>query len=212
MNPARQIKPSDLSIPTDQAYRKSLQRLRWFRSTFAEQIEAIETRTDIKFDLNSEILTACFVDWIRAFEAMKPTHPEQRPAFVGFAAGLMLKQLVIKKPLTVVAMPKSTDETRPEYFWPEGFVYVAYCLNVRQAVMANDFGIKIEANDALDELRTWWSFKENVHEIPNYAISFLDLFAGETPSWTGSGLFNGLERADQLEQLIAGHLPAKSPT
>ena len=209
MNPVRQIKVSNLTIPSGQAYRKSLQRLRWFRSTFEEQIEAIEIRTEIKFKLNSEILAGCFVEWIRSFEAMKPAQPNHRLAYVGFAAGQMLKQLIVKKPLSVLSMPKATDESLPEYFWPEGFVYVAYCLNVRQAVLRNDFGIKIEESPILDELRTWWSFKENVSENSNYAISFLDLFAGEKPDWSGSGLFNGTERAQQLEQLIAGQLPPR---
>ncbi|MEM8541649.1 MAG: hypothetical protein AAGF25_11910, partial [Pseudomonadota bacterium] len=110
--------------------------------------------------------------------------------------------------LTIILMPKLVDEELPEYFWPEGFVYVTYCLNVRQAVLKKDFGVEIEQASALEELRTWWSFKENVAEDPNYAISFLDLFAGETPNWQFSGLFNGKARSEQLEKVITGQLPS----
>lgn len=206
MPQSRQIK-QDLTIPKNQAYRKSLQRLRWFRSTFKEQTEAIEAGTDIQFNINSEILAECFVEWIRTFKDMKPTQSNQRLAYVGFAAGQMLKQLIVKKPLCVVSMPDTADASLPEYFWPEGFVYVAYCLNVRQAVLCHDFGVHIHESPSLDKLGTWWSFKENVHENANYAISFLDLFAGEQPNWIAPGLFNGTQRARQLEQLIKGQIP-----
>lgn len=204
MSQNRQIKQSDLKIPKYQEYRKSLQRLRWFRSTFEEQIKAIETRTGITFTLYPEILAKCFVDWIQEFEKMKPSQSRQRLAYVGFAAGQMLKQLIVKKPVSVIFMPTATDMLLPEYFWPEGFVYVAYCLNARQAVLQNDFGVQIKQSPTLEQLATWRSFKENVHENSNYAISFLDLFAGEQPDWywSGAGLFNGTERTQQLEQLI----------
>ena len=209
MNPKRTIQPSDFNVPNNQSYRKSLQRLRWFRSTFEEQIETIEVKTGIKFKLNSEILTECFVEWIREFEKTKPTQPNQRLAYVGFSAGQMLKHLIVKNPLSVAVMPKDMDDSLPEYFWAEGFVYVTYCLNARQAVLGNDFGVKIKESPQLDELSTWWSFKENVMENSNYAISFLDLFAGEQPDWywSATGIFYGSQRAKQLEKFIQEQLP-----
>ncbi|CAN0599054.1 unnamed protein product, partial [Ectocarpus sp. 12 AP-2014] len=41
----------------------------------------------------------------------------------------------------------------------------------------------------LDDLRTWWSFKENVGEDPSLAIAFLDLFAGDQPEWSTPDIF-----------------------
>ncbi len=202
MCPKKQQDSFNLKVPRNQAYRKSLQRLRWFRSTFEEQIEAIETRTQIQFKLDPEILTECFVEWIRTIEYMKPSQSKQRIAYVGFASGQMLKHLIVKKPVSIISMPIATDMSLPEYFWPEGFVYVAYCLNVRQAILHNDFGVQITQSPALDKVETWWSFKENVHENWNYAISFLDLFAGEQPNWFESGLFHGIERVQQLEKQL----------
>jgi len=32
-------------------------------------------------------------------------------------------------------------------------------------------------------LRTWWSYKENIAEMPGYAIAFLDKFLGGEPNW-----------------------------
>ena len=95
MRQTQQIQTYDLSLPDNQDYRKSLQRLRWFRATFVEQIAAIETRTAIKFTLDCEKLTTCCaVDF--TFDATKPIDHSHRPAFVGYAAGQMLKNLFSK--------------------------------------------------------------------------------------------------------------------
>ena len=34
-----------------------------------------------------------------------------------------------------------------------------------------------------DDLRTWWSYRENVGEDPALAIAFLDMFIGSEPNW-----------------------------
>ncbi|MDA4635536.1 hypothetical protein NZA98_31350, partial [Escherichia coli] len=34
-----------------------------------------------------------------------------------------------------------------------------------------------------NDLRTWWSYKENVTEMPGYAVAFLDKFLGAEPNW-----------------------------
>ena len=75
------------------------------------------------------------MEWVRAFDAQKPASPQDRRAYVGFAAGLMLRALIQQNPLSVVV----ADAGNPAYFWPEGYVYVAFCLNVRAAVLAQDF-------------------------------------------------------------------------
>lgn len=181
-------------VPQDQSLRKSIQRLRWFKSTFDEQVKAASVRTGIKYKLNPQILTECFLEWIRQFEAAKPNDSDHRYAYVGHTAGTMLKQLIKKNPLQVVELPIATDKNLPEYFWPEGFIYVSYCLNVRQSVLRQDFELDMEPAAKLIDIRTWWSFKENVSEIPDYAIPFLDLFAGEEPNWTSPGMFDAKTR------------------
>lgn len=195
------------NVPEDQSLRKSIQRLRWFKSTFEEQVDAASVRTGITYRLNSQILTECFLAWLRQFEASKPKDPNHRYAYVGFAAGKMLKQLLIKKPLEVVELPKSADPELPEYFWPEGFVYVSYCLNVRQSVLRQDFDANQEESSKLSDVRTWWSFKENVNEMPDYAISFLDLFAGQEPNWASPGMFNSSIPNDLIGTPSQGRIP-----
>lgn len=163
--------------------RKSVRRLRWFRASFAEQTDKIAGETGVVYALDDQRLTAAFLDWLRAFEAQKPGAPDDRRAYVGFAAGLMLRTLLRHKPLTVTSIPEGADATNPAYFWPEGYVYVAYCLNVRSAVLEQDFHEGRRLAPALGEIRTWWSFRENVAEDPSLGIAFLDLFAGEEPDW-----------------------------
>lgn len=193
-------------IPQDQSLRKSIRRLRWFKSTFEEQVEAATVRTGIKYQLNSQILTECFLGWLRQFEAAKPTNPDHRYAYVGYTAGKMLKQLITKNPLQVTELPKAADKNLPEYFWPEGFVYVSYCLNVRQSVLRQDFDADMEPAAKLYDIRTWWSFKENVAEMPDHAISFLDLFAGVEPNWTSPGMFNEAIKTSQIGSSPRGRI------
>ena len=101
----------------------------------------------------------------------------------------MLQTLIKHKPVSLVKRPEGADESRPAYFWPEGYLYVAFCLNMRGLVLATDFHFVQHPGDALNEPRIWWSFRENVQEDPALAIAFFDLFAGGEPEWTMPGLF-----------------------
>ena len=164
--------------------RKSVRRLRWFIAAFEHQVEAIAAETGNTFEIDRKLLPATFVEWLRAFEAQKPQSDTDRLPYVSFAAGLMLRTFVRHKPLRVTAMPTGCDRSNPAYYWPEGYVYVAFCLNVRALVLEQDFHEKQALVPALSEARTWWSFRENVAEDANLAIAFLDLFAGEEPNWS----------------------------
>lgn len=177
--------PADPSPPL----RKSAQRLRWFVGAFEEQVSRTETETGNQYAVDRGTLAQVFADWIRAFEGQKPERDEDKPAYVGFAAGLMLRSLISLKPVRVTTKPSNADDNNPAYFWPEGYLYVAFCLNVRGLVLESDFATGQEPSETLDELRTWWSFRENVAETPSLAIAFLDLFAGEDPDWTFPQIF-----------------------
>lgn len=169
--------------------RKSVRRLRWFRASFQDQIDKIAAETGVTYALDGPTLAAAFLDWLRAFEAQKPHAPEDRRAFVGFAAGLMLRTLLRHRPLTATALPPGADATNPAYFWPEGYVCVAYCLNIRSAVLEQDFHEDRRMAPAMGEIRNWWSFRENVAQDPSLGIAFLDLFAGDDPDWVTPDIF-----------------------
>ena len=135
------------------------------------------------------MLASVFAHWLKMFNAQKPKVDQQKPAYVGFAAGLMLQTLIEKQPARVIAKPAEIDHANPAHYWPEGYLYVTYCLHVRSLVIEIDYQGEQGPNDAVSDMRSWWSFKENVEEDPTLAISFLDLFAGETPDWEKPGFF-----------------------
>jgi hypothetical protein len=174
---------------SEQPLHKSAQRLRWFVSAFQTQTRETEAQTGNRFALNTPAMTEAFADWIRAFDAQKPQHDQDKPAYVGFAAGLMLRSLIRSNPAQVISLKPGADTATPAYYWPEGYLYVTFCLNVRGMILEQEFDAKQHPNAALDELRTWWSFRENAREDASMAIAYLDLFAGQTPEWSMPDLF-----------------------
>lgn len=176
-------------VHEDQPIRKTVRRLRWFKLSFHNEVDRISEETGVAFEIDEKRLAAAFVEWLRAFDAQKPTNPASRRSYVGFAAGLMLRTLITHKPVSVAAKPEGADDTNPAYFWPEGYVYVAYCLNVRSAVLDQDFHEEQKIAPELSKIQTWWSFKENIKEDSSLSIAFLDLFAGDKPQWTLPGFF-----------------------
>lgn len=186
----------------DQPVRKSAQRLRWFFQSFEEQVLLITEETGVRFRVDQAVLAKVFTDWLKSFNAQKPEASKDNPAYVGFAAGLMLRTLIAKKPIAAISKPEHADDTLPVYFWPEGYLYVTYCLRVRGMVIEQDFHGLQKTDALLGSKRTWWSFKENVEDDPSMAIAFLDLFASEKPDWTMPGLFR-----ERGEDVRLGHTP-----
>ena len=176
--------------PGTLALRKSARRLRWFKEAFYCQTAQLSGQTGITFEVDDKILRGAFFSWLKAFEAQLPTRERDRPDFVNFAAGLMLRELVKAIPAKATSLPSDTDKANPAYYWPEGYLYVSLCLNIRAAILEQDFDFESESSPDLDDLGTWWSFKENVSEDANLAIGFLDQFAGVKPSWSVPSIFS----------------------
>ncbi|NNE88359.1 MAG: hypothetical protein HKN27_09815 [Silicimonas sp.] len=160
--------------------------------------------TGNSFDLDQARLAEVFSEWLDAFNAQKPHTSEDQRAYVGFAAGLMLRALLHHKPVKG-HVPADADKSNPAYFWPEGYLYVVFCLNVRGMVIEIDFEGEQALSAELDDLRTWWSFKENVGEDPSFAIAFLDLFAGDKPEWSTPDIFH----SDDVDQFSGRFYSAK---
>lgn len=185
----------------EQPLRKAAQRMRWFVQAFEQQVNQTSAETGIAYDIDFALLADVFADWLKAFSAQKPQDDSDKPAYVGFAAGLMLRTLIKKNPVIITSLPEGADTSNPAYFWPEGYLYVAFCLNVRGLVLTTDYDGQQHISAALKDSRTWWSFKENVAEDPGLAIAFLDLFAGDEPEWSMPDLFRSgrmVELADKF--------------
>lgn len=193
---------------TGQPVRKTVRRLRWFKTSFNEQAEQVTADKGIGFVIHEQRQAACFIDWLRAFDAQKPKNRDSRRDYVGFAAGLMLRSLLKHEPVQVVSLPQDPDPKDPAYFWPEGYLYVAYCLSVRAAVLEQDFDEHLHLTPSLSDLATWRSFRENVREAPGLGIAFLDLFAGSDPEWEMPELFRSKDVKRIASHLMRlGHMP-----
>lgn len=168
---------------------KSVRKFRWFVKLFNDHLQNVEAETGNQFKVDTEILAKVFKYWLLNFQQQKPDLEESKPYFVGFAAGLMLKELLKNKPISLTRISSGADEKQPAFFWPEGYAHVTFCLALRGKVLFEEFNIMQQKSAAIDDIRTWWSFKENVSEDPTYAISFLDVFSDSEPNWKEREVF-----------------------
>lgn len=203
MSEETQTSIAALSNDDEQSIGKSIRRLRWFISTFQKHLQLTASQNGIEFKTDTRVLTKCFLNWIRKFESNRPDIPDHKLPYVGFTSGEMLQELILQKPVSALSLPIDSDSSRPEYFWPEGYIYVSYCLEIRRAVTESDFQSTLETSTAIHDIKLWWTFKENVLDNSRYAIPFLDRFSGDdNPDWDNPGLFNGTKRLTNLQRII----------
>jgi hypothetical protein len=169
--------------------RHQVRHLRWFKTSFRHDAELVARHHGVTLDIDDRRLTETFLDWIEEFNRQKAFATLDRRDFAIFAAGLLLREFLKKRPVTA-----SLGRTPPEggasgepgsivIFWPEGFLYTQYCLSVLSAVVKQEFGETLSLAKGADDLRIWWSYRENVRENPAMAIAFFDQFVGGEPNW-----------------------------
>lgn len=174
----------DLPLPvTTEPLRVAIRRLRWFRQAFARQLDQLSAETGLTFTVDDRKLAQIFVDWLRQIEAQKPHDPAARRAYFDFVSAMMLRDLLRGMPLSVGPLPAGADSSQAEYFWPEGFACTIFCLNMRAAVIEQEFDADTTLAPDFFDLRQWWSFRENAGEDPNTAMGFFDVFTGNHPDW-----------------------------
>jgi hypothetical protein len=172
--------------------RHRLRRLRWFRATFRASARAVTKAYGVRFTIDDARLTRAFLDWIEMAEAQKKFSAINRADFIVFAAGLALRELIRQDPAKAAGEikddPASGGRTAEIVrFWPEGFLYTNYCVSAVAAIHEQEFGTTPAIDKCADDLRTWWSYRENVAEMPDYAVAFLDRFLGSEPNWIAPG-------------------------
>lgn len=178
---------NELGLMPDLRHR--LRRLRWFRATFRASARATGERYGFAFEIDEARLTRAFLDWIELVEPQKGFARVDRADFIVFAAGLVLRELVRQNPARAVAQgaapPADAGDAMDEIvrFWPEGFLYTNYCVSAIAAISEQEFGRAPTLDACADDLRTWWSYRENATEMPAYAVAFLDRFLGTEPNW-----------------------------
>jgi len=168
--------------------RRRLRQLRWFRATFRKHASLLHDVYGVDYDIDEQKLTEAFLNWVELVEQNKRYAKVDRKDFITFAAGLVLRELIRLSPARALSIPKAAEgENTPQHdiiaFWPEGFLYTNYCICAIAAVQEQEFGVAQDIDACADDLRTWWSYRENVADMPGYAIAFLDKFLGGEPNW-----------------------------
>ncbi|MEN5084544.1 hypothetical protein ABE438_18840 [Bosea sp. TWI1241] len=159
----------------------------WFRKSFRNCLATLERKHSFAIEIDDEALDRVFRGWLPVIEHKKHLAARDRADFILFAGGLVLKGLIAARPVTARpgrAVPGGGGaETDIAGFWPEGFIYTNFCISAVNAVHEQEFGRTIPLAQAVDDLRIWWSFRENVRELPAYAVAALDLFFDVEPNW-----------------------------
>jgi hypothetical protein len=170
--------------------RHKVRHLSWFRGTFEQCAGIVGERRGIAYDVDKERLAEAFLDWAEVFSAQKTLSSLAPSDFAIFSAGQLLKHLIRNEVAQARPRPGegSADLTGDKFaaiadFWPEGFLYVNYCLGILEIVISQDFKEELELKPLAEDLRAWWSFRENTREDPSLAVPFLDVFLGKEPNW-----------------------------
>jgi hypothetical protein len=164
-------------------------RFRTIMWSFQRNLELLFKDTGLTAHADHAALAEAFSRWRQAFDRTKHLADVNRHDFVIYAAGLMLKELIVAAPLKAITEASSGLPAFPEHLdhrlrrWPEGYAYTSFCLSVVTAVLRELGDSEPTPTPSADEPSFWDSFRENAHEDPATAIAFFDLVCGEQPNW-----------------------------
>lgn len=174
---------------SNEPLRIAVRRLRWFKPAFIGFTQAMGTELGCTFEVDEVKLAAVLMRWLKAIEVQKPANKDERRAFFEFAAALMLRELVADMPLAANGPARLASPDSAAAFWPEGYCCTMFCLSVHTAANAQEFHAKTEIDPAIDDLRHWWSFKENARHDAAFSAGFLQLLQGHEPNWMMPDVF-----------------------
>jgi len=160
-------------------------RFRVVLENFTLNAELLFRDSALKPQVDPVALAAAFSDWHEAFELARREEFESREDLVLCAAGLMLKHLLLARPLKSLADIGPVKILDSKTNWPEGFVYTNFCISMAKAVMADLQTDKPINMKLADDPAFWNSFRENVTENISTAPGFFDLLFNVQPNWDG---------------------------
>lgn len=178
------------SLPsTNEPLRIAVRRLRWFKAAFLKHAEAMGAELGCRFEVDEAKLALAFTRWLDAVELQRPADKSQRRAFFEFAAALMMRELTADMPVKAVEKPMLAQPSSAAEFWPEGYCCTLFCLSVHAAANAQEFHAETTIDPAIDDLRHWWSFKENTVRDASFSAGFLQMLLGSQPNWVMPDVF-----------------------
>jgi hypothetical protein len=167
-----------------------LRRLHFFTDHFRNYIDALAVRLGLSITIDRIRLTDAFLAWGEDFTRQRNAAAIDRQDYMVFTAGTLLTHLIKVEPVAVQALAAEGASVAPPddmrdiiAFWPEGFLYTSYCISVLQVVLEQETRQALPMSEIARDLRSGWSFRENVREDRWSAIGFFDLFVGAEPNW-----------------------------
>ncbi|WP_234188221.1 hypothetical protein [Shinella sp. NM-101] len=183
--------------PSNQPLRQAVRRLHWFRAAFEATARHCGETMGCTFAVDEHRLAGIFVRWLKSIEAQKPGARSEREEFFDFVPSLVLRELIADMPLKALCPPDNVDGNPPAEFWPEGYVCTMFCLAVHAKALDEEFHTRREIDRMVDDLRSWYSFKENAAEDTAFAAGFFQKLLGHEPNWTMPATFRARNRAPQ---------------
>lgn len=174
---------------TNEPLRIAVRRLRWFKAAFLRHSEKVGNDLGCKLEVDEAKLATCFMHWLDAIEVQRPADKSQRRAFFEFAAALMMRELTANMPVKAVGAPVLAQPGSAAAFWPEGYCCTIFCLSVHAAATAQEFHAETVIDPAIDDLRNWWTFKENTMQDASFSAGFLQMLLGSQPNWVMPDVF-----------------------
>ncbi len=192
-----------------------VRRFRTILWSFERNMDLLFKNTSLVAVVNHEALAEAFSRWRKSFDNSKHMADVDRRDFVIYAAGLMLKELIVAAPLSARedVLNISVDVDQRLKRWPEGYAYTSFCLSVATAVLKEMGDAEPVSSKKTDDPNFWDSFKENTLETPTIAIAFFDLVCGQEPNWDAPDvpwLRRVVERQKKLSSNTDFRIPSSS--
>ena len=158
-------------------------RFRVIFSYFSRNTELLFAPAGLRPEVDSAALAVAFSAWREQFEACRHLATINRADFIFCAAGLMLKQLMLTRPLANLEKSGIVELENAKIQWPEGYAYTNFCLALTSAIL-QDMPSDWHFNQKLaDDPMFWNSFRENAVENVSSVPGFFDLLCGIEPNW-----------------------------
>ncbi|WP_119390009.1 hypothetical protein [Taklimakanibacter lacteus] len=160
--------------------------------SFQRNLDLLFKGTGLTAKVDHAALAEAFARWRQKFDQSKHLADVNRNDYVIYAAGLMLRELIVAAPLKasqgeeLPTLPGGIDH--PLARWPEGYAYTSFCLSVAAAILKELGDDEPTPAEVTDDPGFWNSFRENTHEDPETAVGFFDLVCGREPNWAAPGV------------------------
>ncbi|OWV72302.1 hypothetical protein ATY76_05570 [Rhizobium sp. R339] len=180
---------------TNKPLRVAVRQLHWFKAAFHAHAALCGGSIGCDFAIDDVKLAGAFVRWLDNVDRQKPKEKAERREFFQFVPSLVLRELVVDMPIKAAHVPARVDPKSAAAFWPEGYVATTFCLTVYAATMDQEFHMDVHVSQMVDDLRSWWSFRENATEDMDYAAGFFQMLLGQQPNWWMPSNFSARTRS-----------------